>query len=539
MSNANAIQKLTRARNAFFLVIAISAGAIAGEGGARKDGETELAAWLNQRFLESVGQGLENAIVDDGTFLRRVYLDLVGRIPSISELRDFQSDQNLHKRTELIDRLLSSKQFGEHTARIWQRVLIPAGNNVPIQGWLATAFNENTPYDAMAHQLIVAGGAENRDEQEDAPSESAPLNVSMGAAASPITYLQNSGGSPQQMASSVSRVFLGVKLECAQCHDHPFTDWTQQDFWGFAAFFSGARLVATPQQPRANGDQPQTLVDSRSTSISDEDGNRYSVSLPWNDEDKIEIPKEQLPRQFFADWLTDANNPHFAATAVNRLWQHLCGQGLTTSVDDLDQADEDERELLDALAKKFAESGFDTKRLVRAICASRYYQSPANKDAAKEGSDARTLKVLSPEQLFDSLEVALALPIASIDRGPRFNGQREALVTRMQEAMGASPSEFRSGIPQTLALMNGQITADATDLAKSRTLRAVLDAPFLDLKEKIESLFLATLSRPPHKREMAKVLALIEEQPSEQEKADVFSQIMWGLINSPEFVLVR
>ena len=138
-----------------------------------------------------MGQGLENAIVDDGTFLRRVYLDLVGRIPSISELRDFQSDQNLHKRTELIDRLLSSKQFGEHTARIWQRVLIPAGNNVPIQGWLATAFNENTPYDAMAHQLIVAGGAENRDEQEDAPSESAPLNVSMGAAASPITYLQN------------------------------------------------------------------------------------------------------------------------------------------------------------------------------------------------------------------------------------------------------------------------------------------------------------------------------------------------------------
>lgn len=507
-----------------------------------------LTSWLNTQFVESAKNADKNT-VDDGTFLRRVFLDLAGRIPSIAEVRDFRNDENPNKRLQVIGQLLESKRFGEHTARVWRRVLIPTQNtaalpqrNDPFASWLTSAFNENRPYDEVAHQLIVAGGAEQKDtgtQEDEASDDTEPGSMTMTSASGPVAYLASSAGNPSRMASSVSRVFLGVKLECAQCHDHPFTDWTQQDFWGIAAFFSGARVAQTPRGLVPNGEQQPSLVDTHSTSISDEDGNRYSVSLPWDGEEKVSVPKDELPRRFFADWLTSADNPHFAATAVNRLWQHLCGRGLTYSVDDLDQADESERKLLDALAKKFAEGGFDIKNLVRSICASRYYQSPATKEVAKDIAESRTLKVLTPEQLFDSLEVALALPVSSIDRGPRFNGQRQALVARMEEAMGASPSDYRSGIPQTLTLMNGQLTADATDLEKSRTLRAVLDAPFLDLKEKVDALFLATLSRSPHPTEAKKILALIDGQPSEQEKADVFSQIMWGLINSPEFVLVR
>lgn len=517
---------------------------------ASAESRNELTAWLDEQFAKTAESDRKTA-VDDGTFLRRVYLDLSGRIPSIPEVRDFRNDSDSNKRLRVIDQLLDSKRFGEHTARVWRRVLIPGGSNNavlpqrndPFSRWLTSAFNDNAPYDEVAYKLIVAGGAEKEagKESEDAPSDSQPAGnpMMMASSVGPVAYLASSAGNPSRMASSVSRVFLGVKLECAQCHDHPFTDWKQQDFWGLAAFFSGARMARTPAVLGANANQEQSVVDQRSTTISDEDGNRYSVSLPWDNEEKVEVPGDELPRRYLADWLTSADNPHFAATAVNRLWQHLCGRGLTYSVDDLDQADEEEREMLDVLAKKFADGGFNVKQLVRSICASRFYQSPATKGVAEDDSESRKLKVLTPEQLFDSLEVALALPISSIDRGPRFNGQRQALVSRMEEAMGASPAEYRSGIPQTLTLMNGQLTAEATDLEKSRTLRAVVDAPFLNLTEKIEALFLATLSRSPHPGESKKIMDLIDGQPSEQEKADVFSQIMWGLINSPEFVLVR
>jgi hypothetical protein len=235
--------------------------------------------------------------------------------------------------------------------------------------------------------------------------------------------------------------------------------------------------------------------------------------------------------------MTSPENPHFAATAVNRIWQQLCGKGLTSSVDDLDQATEEERQVvLDDLASRFADQGFNVKGLIRAICVSDYYQRSSEKQESSSTVIPRPLTVMTPEQLFDSYELAMALPISSIDQGPRFNGEREALVSRMEEALGERPDDFRSGIPQALTLMNGRTTAHATDLKKSRTLRAVIDAPFLDTDEKVETLFLATLSRAPHEFERTKLLEFIQQSRSQPE---AFSEIMWALINSPEFVLVR
>ena len=507
-----------------------------------------LTKWLDERYSDR----FEGNNVDDLTFLRRVYLDLSGRIPSVSELRDFRRDRSATKRIDVVEKLLADDRYGEHMARVWRRTLIPEGgqaNNLtsmPLENWLRDEFNSNAPYDEQARQLIVAGGAERRagSKTSDKPSDDVvvvPAYVQSAMNQAPqVAYLASTGGSPAGMASSVSRVFLGVRLECAQCHDHPFTDWTQQDFWGVAAFFSGARLSNRVLLPGQNGNGTPP-VDSRSTKVADESGQTYNVSLPWDDDAaEIEIPDDQFPREYFANWLTAPENPHFAATAVNRIWEHLCGGGLTDSVDDLDQATEEEREvMLDELAKRFASNGFDIKQLVRAICASEFYQRSAARPEGEGDENSRPLKVLTPEQLFDSLEVALAMPISSIDRGPRYNGERTALVSRMAEAIGSTPREFRSGIPQALTLMNGKITSDATSLERSRTLRAVVDAPFLDMDEKINTLFLATLSRDPHASEKSGLLKLINSRSSEQEKADAFSEIMWGLINSPEFVLVR
>ncbi len=523
---------------------------IASDSQAAEDTLPELTAWIDQRFeqqYELIRQRVPE-VVDDATFLRRIYLDLAGRIPVVSEVRDFTSDRQPNKRLRVINQLLDDARFSSHTARVWRRILLPpnatanANFAVSLDRWLEDQFSRNASYDEIARRLVTAGGAETEvPAAEDEPPDQQPANLDESPPSSPIAYLQNTGGQPANMASSVSRVFLGIRLECAQCHDHPFTTWRQRDFWGVAAFFSGARLTNQRVLGRLNAEQQTPVVDSRSTSITDESGTAYQAALLWmGDEVDIELPPDEVPRQYFARWMTSADNPHFAATAVNRIWQHLCGSGLTDSVDDLDQASDAERELiLDDLAEKFAAGGFDVKGLVRAICASRFYQRPSESIVVESAVDARPLKVLTPEQLFDSLEVALALPISRIDQGPRYNGQRDALVSRMEEALGERPDDFRSGIPQALALMNGQITANATDLKTSRTLRAVVDAPFFDLSEKVDTLFLTTLSRPPHQPEREKFVSYIKSKGSDQEKAEAYSEIMWALINSPEFVLIR
>lgn len=522
----------------------------------------DLASWIDQRFASHLAtDGGELVVVDDATFLRRVYLDLSGRIPAVAELRDFIRDTSADKRIRVVDRLLAHERFETHTARVWRRILMPPGSAQnpalardrarQLDEWLQSQLRQNVGYDDMARRLVTAGGADVENAERIAKEieamsqgdQRSGLGMLASLRSTPTVYLQHAGGQPASMASSVSRVFLGVRLECAQCHDHPFTDWTQQDFWGVAAFFAGARL--TPQQARPAPDTSTTAtvsapMDNRQTMISDEAGTSYQTSLPWDDAETVSVPADELPRQYFANWMTSPDNPQFAATAVNRVWQQLCGRGLTDSVDDLDQATNADRAiLLDDLAQKFAESGFDLKELVRAICTSDYYQRASEKRAQGSPLTPRPLKVMTPEQLFDSFEIAAAMPISSIDNGPRFNGEMDALVSRMEEAIGNRPDDFRSGIPQALSLMNGPTTSKATDLKKSKTLRAIVDAPFLAIPEKVDTLFLATLSRTPHASERASLLEYINQRPSDQEKAEAFSEVLWALINCEEFVLVR
>jgi len=154
-------------------------------------------------------------------------------------------------------------------------------------------------------------------------------------------------------------------------------------------------------------------------------------------------------------------------------------------------------------------------------------------------ADQSTLKSLLPEQVFDSLEQALGLPVAKADNGPRFNGERAQFVARMNESAAETPIDYKGGIPQALMLMNGKLTADATNLESSRTLRAVVEAPFLSAEDKIETLFLAALTRRPTEEEREFLLDHVRQPPGEQERKQAYAQILWGLINSPEFVLSR
>lgn len=490
----------------------------------------DLTAWLDAKYGEIwQAADVQPERCDDAAYLRRVFLDLAGRIPSVAETREFLDNPESDKRAALAQRLLVDPQnssqnrelFAEHQSRIWRRIMVPPGSNGVAMGptldpWLAARFRENTPYDEIVERLLTY------QEGEDASATQALYAAS--------------GGSPEAYATTISRVFLGVRVGCAQCHPHPFAEWDQDDFWGMAAFFVGAVPNNGPlQEPQ----QPDPTQPARITY----EGVTYDAKYLW-DEERAEIPDQMPPAQALADWMTSADNPTFAVAAVNRVWQHLLGRGLVADADELDLASPEERTLiLDDLATMFEDSGYDLRWLVTGIVGSRAYQCVSanrNGDPASLLEGTRPLKTLTPEQVFDSLEQALMLPVSqSSDEAARYNGQMTQVVSRLDETAGRSPEEYSSGVPQVLMLMNGGVTADATNLERSHTLRAVVDAPFLDERAKIETLFLAALTRRPSEKEMETLLQHVDSQPSVEDRREAYGEILWALINTPEFVLCR
>jgi hypothetical protein len=498
----------------------------------------ELAEWIDAKFAEQYQQTGEQPapLVDDTTFLRRLYLDLQGRIPTVAQVRDFVADQGTLKRQNNVERLVNadqrpdrySERTSENLSRVWRRMMVPASAPgaamaVQLEPWLARQFAANTPYDQFARKLLLVSlqppmpGVVPQNQPSDNPDAAAAL------------FQQAVGPMPENLASAYVRVFLGVRLNCAQCHDHPFNDNLKRgDFWGVAALLSGDN--SKPPDPRP---APTIVADSNL-------GLSYTAKLLWSNDPLKEIPAGKSPREVLADWMTSPENPNFAATAVNRTWQYLCGRGLAGSVDDLDRVSEGERRVLDELAKLFVRSGYDMRWLTMGICQSRTYQQSYRPEAAEEESFThRPLKTLLPEQVFDSLEQALGLPVAKADNGPRHNGERVQFVARMNESAPETPIDYKGGIPQALMLMNGKLTAEATNLESSRTLRAVVEAPFLSTEAKIETLYLAALTRRPSEDEMIYLLNHVRQQSGEQEQKQAYAQILWGLINSPEFVLSR
>ena len=501
-----------------------------------KDSPYDLVNWLDERFDQIWSdQGVNPQVCDDTTYCRRVWLDLVGRIPSVIETRAFLEDPSPDKREELVDRLLAdpdasnrlNELHAEHMARIWRRVMLPPGTTGADMGWavepwLEQQFRENRPYDEMVTQLLTARGEEARAE---------------------AMYYQAVGGTPEAEATEVSRVFLGVRIGCAQCHDHPFTDWKQGDFWGMAAFFNGTTAQGMAV-PGFNGETNQLgLSDDGATGVIEHEGKTYAAKALWSAE-PVSLTEEQKPRDALAEWITAEDNPTFAANAVNRVWQHLLGQGLVSPVDDLDLALPEERALvLDDLAEKFAASGYDLRWLIAGICKSKAYQCEAY---VQEGEHVtllygrRPLKTMTPEQTFDSLEQALHLPVSrSSEEAARHNGEMQQIVQRLDESLGLNPDDYTAGVPQTLLLMNGSLLAKATDLEKSRTLRAVVESPFFSQDYKLDTLYLAAFTRPPSSREREMLREHLGQYMSEEERKAAYGDIFWALLNSPEFVLCR
>lgn len=471
-----------------------------------KESPVELAAWIDTR-LETIqrAKGLPaREVAGDEAFLRRAYLELTGTIPSVAEARDFLESTSASKREQLIRTLLDDKRYPEHTARLWARTLAPAGNTRgPLEAWLRTEFRKNTPFDQLAKSVLTATGDANT--------------------ATPAGFYSAVGNTPERIAEAVGRGLLGVRLGCAQCHNHPLAAWTREDFWGVAAFFAGT------------GAAPGRVVDGTATRITPPEG-KTEFEAKFLEGSAPQFTADRSPRAVLAEWLATPTNRFFAANIVNRVWQDLCGTGLVSTIDDLDTLESDERKLiLDDLASKFAANGFDVRWLIEGICLSKAYQRVSVPSSAP-GSVQRPVRTLTPDQVFSSMDQALGLRKGRT-LSPKYTPEGQNLKNRLEEGRGLTPTDFKAGIPQALLLMNGSIITQATTLEESMTLRAVVEAPFLKESEKLDTLFLAAYSRLPRAEERERFLKIVRAKDDPDAKRQTYANIFWALLNSPEFVL--
>ncbi|MCA9071228.1 MAG: DUF1549 domain-containing protein, partial [Planctomycetaceae bacterium] len=342
--------------------------------------------------------------------LRRVYLDLTGRTPTVAEVRSYLKDSSPDRYERLVDRLLSSPDHASHLATIWRKVLIPEGIDLTRFGgveafdrWLAGKFATGTPYDKIAEELLLAEGR---------LSKSGPLLF--------YTALKLDA---DQIASRTSRVFLGMRLECAECHDHPFEPWKQKDFWGQAAFFA--------QISRPRGELEQA---SRVMRVADID--RGEVMLPdtvqvvepkFLDGTPIDAYGSQLSRrERFVRWLTDPQNPYFARATANRVWGQLFGKGITDPIDNFGVQHKPRiPEIIDLLAGRLIASDFQLSEILRAVVHTRAYRLSSGSETVDpkrlEWFAQMQVKMLSAEQIYDCISVATLLDTETTQNPGDFN----------------------------------------------------------------------------------------------------------------------
>ncbi len=355
---------------------------------------------------------------DDAEFHRRVYLDLTGRIPAASDVYAFLSDKSPDKRSKLVESLLESPRYAEHFVNVWRALLLPPDNSpevrsfrLDLEAWLRQQFRDNVGYDRMVRELLTT------DVTSDPDGENEP---SVLETPRPAAFYRANQLRPENLAATTARLFLGVKLECAQCHNHPFAAWKQQQFWEFAAFFAGLEAQRGPGgrilSVRENPGRHTLLMG----------GAGKEVAARFLEGSKPQWTPALNTRATLAAWLTAKDNPYFARNAVNRLWSHFFGIGLVQPVDNFGGDNPPSHpELLDELARQFAAHDFDVKFLIRAIAGSKAYQLTSAAPQSSAGDprlfNRMLVKGLASEQLFDS--VALATGYREPERGgPRGSG---------------------------------------------------------------------------------------------------------------------
>jgi hypothetical protein len=477
---------------------------------------------------------LPSALCADEEFLRRVYLDLIGLPPTPAEYERFMHDHDRDRRAKLVDELLARDEYADLWAAKWAETLKVRSDNNSAFGtdrkaayeyyeWIREQVKKDEPLDRFVRVQVASAGSN---------LQNPAVNL--------YTMLPQGQYDPKAVAQDVAQVFTGVRVQCAQCHNHPFDRWTQDDYYGFVSFFTGVkRKMASEEREFYIYDDPNAAPAKHLL-----DGHPVPAKFLGGENPNVQ---GKDPRVALAEWLTSKDNALFRQNVANRIWAQFFGRGIVDPVDDVRISNPpSNRELLEALGQHLADYNFDAKRLIRDICNSRTYQlavvpNDTNRDDDQQFSHAR-LRRLRADVLLDSIAEVTDAP-STFNETPRgyravqlFEGLNRSnnyflktfgLCSR--ESVNASETRLEPTLAQALHLLNG-------DTIEGKLARSAVVADLLKAGKKpgdiVDDLFIRTLSRKPSEPEKKKLLALVTPNPKDRKAYD---DILWALLNSTEF----
>jgi hypothetical protein len=462
-------------------------------------------------------------VCDDSTFLRRVYLDVINLLPTPEEARSFLDNKDKAKRSKLVDHLLKRPEFPDVQAMQWAEVLRIESRRLERKGmhvyteYLRDAFRDDVPFDKLVRSLLVAKGS----------------NFRNAAANFYMTQRQ-----PNLMAEDVAQNFLGIRVQCAQCHNHPFERWSMDDYYGFSAFF--ARVG------RKRGEHPyEYIIYPRTSGEIKNRRNNQNAPPAFLGGVQPTIAREEDRRAVLAKWLTSAENPWFKTSVANRIWARFFGRGIVEPADDVRVSNPPSHPgLYQTLGGKLVDYKFDVRQLIRDICASRTYQLATAKGKSPPGTFAEaTTRRLTAEQMLDAISQVTGvaeryrnLPSGAratqVEDGDSRNRFLNVFGRPMRTSACTCDRRTDPTLGQALHLINGQTISRRIRDGNGR-LQKLIRAKAKPLAL-LEELFLATYSRRPTNEETVRLLATIPEDT--QKAAQAFEDILWALLNSKEFL---
>jgi hypothetical protein len=471
-------------------------------------------------------------IADDATFLRRVTVDVAGRLPTLEETQAFLADADPAKRDKWIDKLLASTDYADYFANKWAAILRNKRRDdtfkrgtFAFHEWIRQNLHQNRPYNEFVRDVLAASGELGRN---------------------PAVMWYREVKDVNAQVEDTAQLFLGLRIQCAKCHHHPFEKWSQNDYYSFSAFFS--------QVGRKPGEvaSEERIFHKRGVAAATNPKNNLRVVPTGLGSEPMDIAAEDDPRQALVDWMSAENNPFFAHTLVNRYWKHFFGRGLVDPEDDMRATNPATNpELLAALAQHFIKSGFDMKDLVRTICRSNTYQLSSEPNDYniddKQNFSRYYPKRLTAEVLLDSVDKVTGSPtkFAGVPQGTRavqlpdsnFNSYFLTVFGRPDAASACECERANeANLAQGLHLINSSEVHGKLSAGNGRA--AELSKDEMEIHDKIRKIYLVALSRQPTDEEMGAVYAYLQkkseaEQPNMQQ---AYEDILWTMLNTKEFL---
>lgn len=467
-------------------------------------------------------------VCDDSTFIRRVSVDLAGRLPTPEEAEAFLADQDPAKRDKLVNRLLDSADYADYFANKWSAILRNKRRDAnytrgsyAFHGWIRDSLYENKPYDQFVREILAASGEIGQNP--------------------PVVWYREVKEINQQV-EDCAQLFLGLRIQCARCHHHPFEKWSQRDYYGLSAFF--AQVGRKPGMQTSE----ERIFHRRGTAQAANPKTGEQLKPTGLGGEPLTLSPERDPRQALADWMADPSNPFFARALVNRYWKHIFGRGIVDPEDDMRVTNPASNpELLDALSESFISSKFDLKNLLRTICTSSTYQLSAEPNAYnvndKQNFSRYYPKRLTAEVLLDSLDLVTASTTGfnGLPAGTRAvqlpdNGANTYFLTVFGRPEGASACECErsqeANLAQSLHLLNSAEVQNKLSNGQGRAAKLAQDMTQTP-EQKVRALYMWVFSRPPVADETAVALAHINRVENKQQ---AYEDILWALVNTKEFL---